>query len=75
MKTIGTVLAGLAAGVFFLACIFAIDAVVAYILMELWNYVVCYFHHTELQVTFWIAFAVLIVCNILFKGSTTVHKS
>lgn len=72
METIGKVLIGLLGGAFILGIIFAFDALFAYILMELWNYVVCYFHHTELQVTFWIAFAVLVICNILFKGHSTV---
>jgi uncharacterized membrane protein len=74
MDTIGKVILGIVGGLFILAIILGIDALIAWVLMELWNYVVCYFHHTELQVTFWISFAVLIICNILFKGHTTVSK-
>ena len=49
-------------------------ALEAWIVMLLWNHVLCAIFTSVPTITFWLAWGILILCNILFKGVATVKS-
>ena len=66
MKIFGIILLSLA-----IAC--AVGAIEALVVMVFWNYVLCAIFTTIPTISFWLAWGILIILNIvgsLFKGSS-----
>jgi H+/Cl- antiporter ClcA len=49
----------------FLGLVAGISALMAYIAMLLWNFVVVSMHHSDLQVNFWVAWAVMFLISLI----------
>lgn len=58
-----------------LALLFGAMCFEAWILMLLWNFVVAGVFGWTAPIGFWVAFCVMLLCNILFKGVRTITKS
>lgn len=71
-------LSGLVLVVFALALGAGISALVAYLVMLLWNFVVVSMHHSELQIGFWVAWAVMFLISLLaapFRTRVTTSRN
>lgn len=65
METILKVLFGLLVILFILAIGAGVSALMAYIVMLLWNFVVLSMHRSDLQLNFWVAWAVwFLICIV-----------
>lgn len=65
METLGLILLAL-------AIVFALGTIEAFVIMLLWNYVLCAIFTTIPTISFWLAWGVLIILNIIgsiFKSS------
>jgi O-antigen/teichoic acid export membrane protein len=49
----------------FLGLVAGISALTAYIAMLLWNFIVVSMHHSELQVGFWVTWAVMFLISLI----------
>jgi hypothetical protein len=49
----------------FLGLVAGISALTAYIAMLLWNFIVVSMHHSDLQVNFWVAWAVMFLISLI----------
>ena len=58
--------------VFALALIFGVACFEAWILMLLWNWIIPILFPTLPTIGFWLAFGIMMLCNILFGGVKTV---
>lgn len=71
MDALLKVIVGIFGVALFLAVWAGVMSIFAWVVENLWNYIVCEMHHPELQMTFWVAFAVFFLCSILFKSSSS----
>lgn len=61
--------------VFALALIFGVACFEAWILMLLWNWIMPILFPTLPTIGFWLAFGIMMLCNILFGGVKTVTRT
>lgn len=65
METILKLLFGLLVILFILAMAAGVSALMAYIVMLLWNFVMLSMHRNDLQMNFWVAWAVwFLICIV-----------
>lgn len=57
-----------------LVLIIAFAALEAWVVMLLWNNVLCAIFANIPTITFWLAWGLMILCNILFKGFSVSSK-
>ncbi len=53
----------------------AFAALEAWVVMLLWNNVLCAIFTSVPTITFWLAWGLMILCNILFKGISVSYKN
>ena len=61
--------------IFALALIFGVACFEAWILMLLWNWIIPILFPTLPTIGFWLAFGIMMLCNILFGGVRTVTRT
>lgn len=58
-----------------LGLVFGLMCFEAWILMLLWNVVIAGVFGWTAPIGFWVAFCIMLLCNILFKGVRIIKKS
>ena len=65
METIFKIFIGLFAVLVFFVVFGGVSALVAYIVMLLWNFIVVSMHRSDLQMNFWVAWAIwFLICIV-----------
>jgi hypothetical protein len=70
MKIVGIILVV----VLIIALAVGLSAFEAWVIMSLWNAVVCAIFPSLPELSFWLAAGLLLLCNILFGGCKAVHS-
>ena len=65
MEIVAKLFLGLLMVGLFLGLTAGISALMAYVAMLLWNFIVVSMHHSELQVSFWVAWAVMFLISLI----------
>lgn len=65
METIAKIFLFLLAALAMMGLTAGISALIAYIVMLLWNFIVVELHRADLQVSFWVAWAVMFLIGLI----------